>query len=114
MERAGERRKELADQWKVYGLRDEMVRGAVGASLKVSDELETAELSEEVLGSGPLGGLDAGREKGSVSARKAFERFKVAEKMIASDREDIKRLLIETDGLYRPLQLYVISCIAAE
>ena len=111
---AEERRKELADQWKVYGQRDQMVRGAVGASLKVSDELETAELSEEVLGSGPLGGLDAGREKGSVSARKALERFKVAEKMIRRDREDIKRLLLETDGLYKPLQFYVTSCLAAE
>lgn len=114
MERAEGRRKELADQWKVYGQRDQMVRGAVGASLKVSDDLETAELSEEVLGSGPLGGLDAGKEKGSVSARKALERFKVAEKMIASDRDDIKRLLLETDGLYRPLQFYVTSCLAAE
>ena len=114
MERAEGRRKELADQWKVYGQRDQMVRGAVGASLKVSDDLETAELSEEVLGSGPLGGLDAGREKGSVSARKALERFKAAEKMIASDRDDIKRLLLETDGLYRPLQFYVTSCLAAE
>lgn len=114
MDRAEGRRKTLADQWKLYGQRDEMVRGAVGASLKVSDDLETAELSEEVLGSGPLGGLDAGREKGSVSARKALERFKVAEKMIASDRDDIKRLLLETDGLYRPLQFYVTSCLAAE
>ena len=114
MDRAEGRRKELADQWKVYGQRDQMVRGAVGASLKVSDDLETAELSEEVLGSGPLGGLDAGREKGSVSARKALDRFKVAEKMIARDRDDIKRLLLETDGLYRPLQFYVTSCIAAE
>ncbi len=107
-------RKELADQWKVYGQRDQMVRGAVGASLKVSDELETAELSEEVLGSGPLGGLDAGREKGSAYARKALERFKVAEKMIARDREDIKRLLFDTDSLYRPLQFYVTSCLAAD
>jgi len=114
MERAEGRRNELANQWKVYGQRDEMVRGAVGASVKVSDDLETAELSEEVLGSGPLGGLDAGREKGSISARKALERFKLAEKMIASDRNDIKRLLLETDGLYRPLQLYVTSCLAAE
>lgn len=114
MERAEERRKELAGQWKVYGQRDEMVRGAVGASLKVADDLETAELSEDVLGSGPLGGLDAGREKGSVSARKALERFKAAEMMIRRDRDDIKRLLLETDGLYRPLQYYVTSCLAAE
>ena len=114
MARAEVRRKDLADQWKVYGQRDQMVRGAVGASLKVSDELETAELSEEVLGRGPLGGLDAGREKGSVSARKALDRFKMAEKMIQRDREEIKRLLLETEGLYRPLRFYVTSCLAAE
>jgi len=112
--RTEERRNELAGHWKVYGQRDEMARGAVGASLKVTDELETAELSEDVLGSGPLGGLDVGKEKGSVSARKALERFKVAEKMIRKDREEIKRLLLETEGLYRPLQHYVTSCLAAE
>lgn len=112
--RAEEWRKGLASNWKVYGQRDEMARTAVAASSKVADDLEAAELSEEVLGSGPLGGLDVGREKGSVSARKALERFKVAEKTIGRDREDIKRLLLETDGLYRPLQLYVISCLASE
>jgi len=111
---AEERRNELAKQWKVYGQRDELVRGAVGASLKVTDELETAELSEDVLGSGPLGGLDVGREKGSVSARKALERFRVAEKMIRKDREEIKRLLVETEGIYRPLQQFAVSCLAAE
>jgi hypothetical protein len=112
--RVEQRRNELAEHWKVYGQRDEMARGAVGASLKVTDELETAELSEDVLGSGPLGGLDVGKEKGSVSARKALERFKVAETMIRRDREEIKRLLVETEGLYRPLQYYVTSCLAAE
>jgi len=112
--RAEEWRKDLASNWKVYGQRDEMARAAVGASSKVADELEAAELSEDVLGSGPLGGLDVGREKGSVSARKALERFKVAEKMIARDREDIKRLLFDTDGLYRPLQFFVTSCLAAK
>jgi hypothetical protein len=114
MARTEERRNDLANHWKVYGQRDEITRAAVGASSKVADELEAAELSEDVLGSGPLGGLDVGREKGSMSARKAYERFKVAEKMIARDREDVKRLLFETDGLYRPLQLYVTSCLAAE
>jgi len=112
--RAEEWRKDLASNWKVYGQRDEMAKAAVGASSKVADELEAAELSEDVLGSGPLGGLDVGKEKGSMSARKALERFKAAEKTIARDREDIKRLLLETDGLYRPLQLYVTSCLAAE
>ena len=91
-----------------------MARAAVGASSKVTDELETAELSEEVLGSGPLGALDVGKEKASVSARKALDRFRLAEKLIGKDRESIKRLLIETDGLYRPLQLYVTSCLAAK
>lgn len=111
---AEERRKELADQWKAYAQRDEMVRGAVGASLKVTEELETAELSEDVLGRGPLGGLDVGKEKGSVSARKALERFQVAEKLIKRDKEEIKPLLLQTDGLYKPLQFYVTSCLAAE
>jgi len=114
MGRAEVRRKELADQWKAYAQRDEMVRGAVGASLKVTEELETAELSEDVLGTGPLGGLDVGKEKGSVSARKALERFQLAEKMIKREREEIKPLLLETDGLYRPLQFFVTSCLAAE
>ena len=112
--REEERRNELVGNWKVYGQRDEMARAAVGASSKVTDELETAELSEEVLGSGPLGGLDVGKEKASVSARKALDRFQVAEKLIEKDRETIKRLLIETDGMYKPLQLYVTSCLAAE
>ncbi len=114
MAKAEERRNELAENWKVYGQRDEMAKAAVAASAKVADELESSELSEDVLGSGPLGGLDVGREKGSLSARKAFERFKVAEKRIERDRADIKRLLQETDGLYKPLQLYVTSCLATE
>ena len=114
MGRAEERRRELADQWKAYAQRDEMVRGAVSASLKVTEELETAELSEDVLGRGPLGGLDVGKEKGSVSARKALERFQAAEKLIKRDKEEIKPLLLETDGLYKPLQFYVTSCLAAE
>ena len=114
MATAEERRNDLANSWKVYGQRDEMARAAVGASSKVTDELETAELSEEVLGSGPLGALDVGREKASVSARKALDRFRLAENLIGKDRESIKRLLIETDGLYRPLQLYVTSCLAAK
>lgn len=114
MGRAEERRKELADQWKAYAQRDEMVRGAVGASLKVTEELETAELSEDVLGRGPLGGLDVGKEKGSVSARKALERFQVAETLIKRDREEIKPLLQVADGLYKPLQFFVTSSLAAE
>jgi len=111
---AEELRKELSDQWKIYGQRDEMARTAIRASSKVADELESAELSEDVLGSGPLGGLDVGREKGSVSARKALERFKLVENAIRRDREEIKRLLLDTDTLYRPLQCYITNCIASE
>ena len=114
MAKTEEQRKELVDQWKVYGQRDEMVSGAIGAGSKVADELESAELSEDVLGAGPLGGLDVGREKGSVSARKAIERLTLAQKIISTDREDIKHLLVATDGLYRPLQLYIASCLAAQ
>jgi hypothetical protein len=109
-----ELRRNLATRWKVYRERDEMAKAAIGASTRVSDDLETAELSEEVLGTGPLGGLDVGKEKGSTSARKARERFELAEKTIRKDRDDIRRLLIQTDGLYRPLQLYVTSCLAAD
>jgi hypothetical protein len=112
--KAEERRNDLAGYWKAYGQRGEMAKAAVGASARVADDLETAELSEEVLGSGPLGGLDVGKEKGSVSAKKALDRFQAAEKTIEKDKEDIKRLLLETDGLYRPLQLYVTSCLVAE
>lgn len=114
MAKAEDRRTELATHWKVYGERDEMAKAAFSASSIVADELESAELSEEVLGSGPLGGLDVGREKASVSARKALERFNMAEKTIARDRADIKRLLLEMDGLYRPLQFYVASCLVAK
>lgn len=111
---AQERRNELAQQWNVYVQREELVKGAIGASLKVADELETAELSEDVLGSGPLGGLDVGKEKGSVSAKKALERFREAQTKIRKVREEIKRLLVETEGMYRPLQQYAVSCLAAE
>jgi len=114
MTRAEERRKELADQWRAYAQRDDMIRGAVGASLKVAEELETAELSEDVLGRGPLGGLDIGKEKGSESARKALERFRIAEKLIKRDKDEIRPLLVEANDLYKPMQFFVTSCLAAE
>ena len=112
--KAEERRNDLAGYWKTYGQRGDMAKAAVGASARVADDLETAELSEEVLGSGPLGGLDVGKEKGSVSAKKAHERFKAAETILEKDKDEIKRLLLETDSLYRPLQYYVTSSLAAE
>lgn len=114
MVKTEELRNDLASHWKVYGQHDEITRAAIGASSKVADELESAELSEDVLGVGPLGGLDVGREKGSVSARKALELFRVAEKIIARDREDVKRLLLEADSLYKPLQFYITSGLVAE
>lgn len=114
MEKVEGRRTDLANLWKGYGQHNEIVRTAVGASAKVADELEAAELSEDVLGKGPLGGLDVGKEKGSTSARKANERFTIAKATIERDRDDIKRLLVETDGLYRPLQLYLGSCLVVE
>jgi hypothetical protein len=114
MGRAEERRKALATRWKSYSQGEEMAKGAVGASTQVADELEAAELSEDVLGSGPLGGLDVGREKGSVSARKAIERFRLAEKTIERDRADIKRMLLEMDAVYRPLQYYATGVLALQ
>jgi hypothetical protein len=109
-----ERRKELASIWEVYRQRDVMVRTAADTSTKVADDLETAELSEDVLGRGPLGGMDVGREKGSMTARRAFEHFKIAGKNIERDRDEIKRLLIQIDGLYRPLKLYLSSYLITE
>jgi len=91
-----------------------MAKTAIAAATKVANDLETAELSEEVLGAGPLGGMDAGREKGSASARRAVERFQAAEKILAKDRDEIKRMLADTDGFYKPLQFYVAGCLAGK
>ncbi|MGE5248492.1 MAG: tetratricopeptide repeat protein, partial [Verrucomicrobiota bacterium] len=60
-----EQRADLAGRWEIYREREEMVKAAIAASSSVANELETAELSEDVLGTGPLGRLDAGAEKGS-------------------------------------------------
>lgn len=114
MTKTEERRKELANIWEVYRQREEVAKTAADASAKVSDDLEAAELSEDVLGSGPLGGLEVGREKGSLSARKANERFSQAGKIIEKNREDIKRVLLEVDALYRPLRFYLGSCVVAQ
>lgn len=109
-----EQRKDLAGSWEVYGERDEMVKAAVAASSNVANELETAELSEEVLGSGPLGRLDIGAEKGSHSAKRAHERFRGVQAVIQRDKDDIQRMLLETEAYYKPLQLYVIGCVDAK
>lgn len=114
MTKTEERRKELANIWEVYRQREEVAKTAAVASEKVADDLEAAELSEDVLGSGPLGGLEVGREKGSVSARKANERFTQVGKIIEKNREDIKRALVEVDALYRPLKYYIGSSVIAQ
>ncbi|MBI5575580.1 MAG: hypothetical protein HY896_04375 [Deltaproteobacteria bacterium] len=107
-------RKELAGKWEVYRERDEMVKAAIAASTNVSNELETAELSEEVLGSGPLGRVDTGAEKGSQSANRALERFQSVQNVIRRDKEDIQRMLLETESYYKPLKLYVTGCVVAK
>ncbi len=111
---AEKQRQELAAKWEACREREEMAKTAIAAGTKVANDLETAELSEDVLGSGPLGGMEAGREKGSVSARKAVERFEAAEKIVRRNRDDIKRMLVGMDGFYRPLQFYVTSCVAGK
>ena len=114
MVKTEERRKELANIWEVYQQREEVAKAAAETSAKVADDLEAAELSEDVLGSGPLGGLEVGKEKGSVSARKAHEQFHQAGKTIEKNREDIKRVLLEVDALYRPLRYYLGSCLTTD
>jgi len=111
---AEQQRKELAVKWEAFREQEEMAKTAIAAATKVANDLETAELSEEVLGAGPLGGMDAGREKGSASARRAVERFQAAEKILAKDRDEIKRMLADTDGFYKPLQFYVAGCLAGK
>lgn len=109
-----EHRTELARSWEAQKQRSDMVKAAIAASTNVANDLETAELSEDVLGTGPLGRLDVGAEKGSVSARKALDRFQSAEKLVAANKEEIKRLLSETDALYKPLQFYAASFVEAK
>jgi hypothetical protein len=104
-------RKELAVKWEECRQREEIVKAAVAASTTVTNDLETAELSEEVLGTGPLGRLDAGAEKGSVSARKALDRFHAAEKLNLENKESIRKMLLETENRYKPLHLYAISSV---
>lgn len=114
MVKTEERRKELANIWEVYRQREEVAKTAAETSAKVADDLEAAELSEDVLGSGPLGGLEVGKEKGSASARKAHEHFNQVGKTIEKNREDIKRVLVELDSLYRPLRFYIGSSLTID
>jgi|GEM_PF-1184250 len=104
-----EQRKELAGRWEVLRQREEMAKAAAAASSSVANELETAELSEEVLGTGPLGRLEVGAEKGSRSARRAFDLFGATQEAIRRDKERIRGLLAEVEAAWRPLQ----ACVAA-
>jgi hypothetical protein len=114
MVKTEERRKELANIWEVYRQREQVAKTAAETSVKVADDLEAAELSEDVLGSGPLGGLDAGKEKGSLSARKAHEYFTSAVKTIEKNRNDIKQVLQDVDGVFRPLRYYISTSVVAQ
>lgn len=93
--------------------REALARAAAAASAGLADELEAAELSEEVLGSGPLGAVDAGAQKGSQAARKAAERLGEVQSALRRDRDDLRRLLAETDGLHQDLLAYVGGCVDA-
>lgn len=114
MVKTEERRKELAKIWEVYRQREQVAKTAADTSAKVADDLEAAELSEDVLGSGPLGGLDVGKEKGSVSAGKAREYFVSAVKVIEKNRSDIKQVLLDVDGVFRPLKYYIDASVSVQ
>lgn len=93
--------------------REALARAAAAASAGLADELEAAELSEEVLGSGPLGAVDAGAQKGSQAARRAAERLGAVQAALRRDRDELRRLLAETEGLHRDLLAYVGGCVDA-
>lgn len=106
-------RREAAERWEAYRLREELARAAAAASASLGDELETAELAEQVLGSGPLGGIDVGPDKGSQSARRANDRLLALLPIIERKRAEVGRLLAETEGLHRTLTEYVLGCVDA-
>jgi len=106
-------REEQLAMLEVYGQREELAVAAATSSTALADDLETAELSEEVLGSGPLGNVDVGAEKGSQSAKKAFERFQAVQAVIRRDRDAVRRMVGEGEVLHRALVSYVIGCVDA-
>jgi len=106
-------REELLGRLEVYGQREDLAAAAAASSATLADDLETAELSEEVLGSGPLGNVDAGAEKGSRSAKKASERFQAVQAVIRRERDEVKRMVGEGEMLHEALLAYVIGCVDA-
>ena len=106
-------RREGAERWEAYRQREELGRAAAAASAALGDELETAELAEQVLGAGPLGGIDVGPDKGSQSARRANERLLTLLPIIEQKRAEVGRLLAETEGLHRTLTDYLLGCVDA-
>lgn len=106
-------RREAAERGEAHRVREELARAAAAASASLGDELETAELAEQVLGAGPLGGIDVGPDKGSQSARRANDRFLALLPIIERERAEVARLLAETEGLHRTLTDYVLGCVDA-
>lgn len=106
-------RREAAERWEAYRQREELARAAAAASASLGDELETAELAEQVLGAGPLGGIDVGPDKGSGSARRANERLQAIIPVIERKRAEVTRLLAESEVLHRTLTDYVMGCVDA-
>ena len=102
-----------AERRETYRQREELARAAAAASASLGDELETAELAEQVLGAGPLGGIDVGPDTGSQSARRANERLVALQRVIERQRVEVARLLAEGDGLHRILTDYVLGCVDA-
>jgi len=82
---AERQRKELASMWAGCEDREKLAKAAVAAGTKLANDLETAELSEDVLGSGPLGSLDAGK------ATRGADRKVVWEKEIGASRKNPKQ-----------------------
>lgn len=106
-------RREAAERAEAYRVREELARAAAAASASLGDELETAELAEQVLGAGPLGGIDVGPDKGSQTARRAGDRLQALLPIIEAKRAEVGRLLAETEGLHRTLTDYVLGCVDA-
>lgn len=106
-------RREQATLLAALRQRGELTRSAGAASKALADELETAELSEQVLASGALGGIDLGPDKGSQSARRAYEQFEVLQKVLDRDASELSRMLTESNGSYQDVRLYVMGCVDA-
>ena len=106
-------RQEQVSRHDAFRERGELARAAATASASLADELETAELSEQVLGAGPLGGIDVGPDKGSHSARRAHEQLRSVQKSVEGNLAEVAQMLAETERLHRTLVAYVSGCVDA-